>query len=57
VRRSSDGGERSSVAAIGVDWREGEEWRARCGEVEAGAHFVGTGGGGEVVRRPAAVEF
>jgi hypothetical protein len=30
-----------------------------CGEAEAeaGAHFIGPGGGGEEARRPTAVEF
>jgi hypothetical protein len=41
----------------GVDWRQGEEQRAWCGEAEAGAHFIGPGGSGEEARRAATVEF
>jgi hypothetical protein len=36
---------------------EGGEQRVRCKEAEAGAHFIGPGGGGEEARRPVAVEF
>jgi hypothetical protein len=41
----------------GVDWREGVERRAGCGEAESGAHFIGPGGGGQEARRLAAAEF
>jgi hypothetical protein len=52
VRRTSDGGERSSAAAIGVE-RLGARIKGRRGAASAvwrgggGAHFIGLGGGGE----------
>jgi hypothetical protein len=58
VRRTRDGGERSSVATIGV-----ERLGARRGVASAvwrgggGVHFIGPGGDGEEARRAAAVEY
>jgi hypothetical protein len=39
------GGGDQCGATRGADWREGEERRARYGEVEVGAHFIGPRGG------------
>jgi hypothetical protein len=59
VRRTGDGGERSSATAIGL-----ERLGARIGGKERSgverwrrAHFIGPGGGGEEARRPAVVEY
>jgi hypothetical protein len=62
VRRTSDGGERSSAAAISVE-RLGRILEGRRGDASVvwrgggGAHFIGLGGGGEEVMRPVAVEY
>jgi hypothetical protein len=62
--RGEASGEEEEMAAVVLsvgDWGRGEERRRGAASVvqrgRGGAHFIGPRGGGEEVRRPAAVEF